>query len=285
MKNVFVLGFLICSLSATAQKKVTFRVAFHPNKIYKLTTTSSSSSTMDFSGDEEIINSIKQSGTILPMKIESINTMSSVTKTGNRIADGTIPATITFGKTMTTYTTNGREQIQENPISGMLIEGSYDQQGKLRVDTLISDRVNDELRQMFKSFLEKFQQAIQFPEKPMQIGDSFEQQVPMELPIFGAGSVSMIITTNYKLKEITNGKAVFDILQKVSMNMNFGGGDQKLANTAASGEGSGESEFDLKEETITRYDSKLSIKMKMNIDSLVIAAEIDMKTNQIITVE
>ena len=69
------------------------------------------------------------------------------------------------------------------------------------------------MRNVLKTTLENVQQAIKFPEKPMKVGESFNSEIPMTIPMEGMNPISVKINMEYLLTEIKDGKAFFDIKQ------------------------------------------------------------------------
>ena len=280
MRNLLLLSLIIATLTSYGQDKVTFKTYFKPSRVYKTTMTTSSETEVDFTGNEEKIEKIKANGTKLPMIVAGSNEMTTTMTTGAMTADHSFPAKMTYGKIIASQIVNGKETKEEKSMSGLIIEGFYTQENKLRIDTMISDRMDENTKRIIKSTLENVQQQISFPEKPMQVGDSFEQKLPMQIPVAGLNPVKVVITTNYKLKEISSGKAKFDIVQTVTLDMEI-----EQTNVSASGEGIGISEFDIANNTTTSYESDLTMTMKMTADDLIISAKINSKSKQLVTVE
>ena len=280
MRNILLLSLIIVTLKSNGQDKVTFKTYYKPNKVYKTTTITSSESEVDFSGNQEIIDKIEANGTKLPMIVTGSNEMTITMTTGPLLADHSFSAKMAYGKVMASNVLNGKETNEEKAMSGLIIEGYYTQENKLRIDTMISNRMDENTKRILKSTLESVQQQIRFPDTPMQVGDNFDQKLPLQIPVAGLNPVKVVITLNYKLKEISNGKAKFDIVQAVTLDMN-----NEQANVTALGEGTGISEFDIANNTITRYESDLTMTMRMTVNDLVIIAKIISKSKQLVTVE
>lgn len=242
--------------------------------------TTSSETEVDFMGNEEKIEKIRTNGTKLPMIVAGSNEMTTTMTTGAMTADKSFPAKMTYEKVIANQIVNDKETKEEKSMSGLIIEGFYTQENKLRIDTMISDRIDENTKRIIKSTLENVQQQIKFPENPMEVGDSFDQKLPMQIPVAGLNPVKVVITTNYKLKDISNGKAMFDIIQTVTLDI-----ENEQTNVSASGEGVGISEFDIVNNIISRYESDLTMTLKMTADDLVISAKINSKSKQLVTVD
>jgi len=280
MRYLLLLSLAIVTLTSCGQDKVTFKSYFRPNKEYKTTMTTSSETEVDFSGNQEKIEKIKANGTKLPMIVASSSEMTTTMTTGATTSDKSFPARMIYGKVTASKIVNGKETKEEKAMSGLIIEGFYTSENKLRIDTMISDKMDENTKRIIKSTLENVQQQIKFPDKPMQVGDSFDQILPMQIPVAGLNPVKVVITTNYKLKDISSGTARFDIVQTVTLDI-----ENEQANVSATGEGIGISEFDIINNITTRYESDLTMIMKMTAEDLIISAKINSKSKQTVTVD
>lgn len=275
MKRILLLVLLMSSVTVWAQKKeVTFQVRFTPNTAYANTVMTSSKTVLNFEGPAEQLAEIKKE-MALPVIIENRNDIVTTISTGALQEDRSIPATIVYGKATSTQTNNGKKTVVENPVSGLVAKGRYSGDSKFVIDTLISDKLTADLENTIRYMLENVQNQITFPAEPMKVGDSFEQKVPMNMPVAGGNPISMLITTTYKLKNIKGNLALFDIAQKVQLDM-----VAEQTNIAASGSGTGISEFDIKNSFITKYESDLSMNLTAAINELTIVTTVNTQSKQ-----
>jgi hypothetical protein len=259
-KLTFVLLILI-SITSCAQESVTFKTEFKPNKIYKTQLKTTSHTEIEFIADKEIIDRIKSQGIELPMITESEMNMSTDIITEKLDENGEFPATMEYGKMISTTTISGKTTTEEKPYSGMKILGKYNIENKFKVDTIIGDKVSQQMRNILKTTLESVQQAIKFPEKPMKAGDTFDSEIPMTIPMEGMNPISVKINMEYLLTKIKGNKAFFDIKQTVGLDIS-----QEQLNIIASGTGTGTSEFDIKEKYLTKYKSELPMDMTIKVN-------------------
>ncbi len=259
-KLTFVLLILI-SITSCAQESVTFKTKFKPNKIYKTQLKTTSHTEIEFIADQEIMDRIKSQGIELPMITESETNMATDITTQNLDENGEFPATMEYGKMISTTTISGKTTTEEKPYSGMKILGKYDIENKFKVDTIIGDKVSQQMKNVLKTTLESVQQAIKFPEKLMKVGETFNSEIPMTIPMEGMNPISVKINMEYLLIEIKNGKAFFDIKQTVGLDMS-----QEQLNVIASGTGTGTSEFDIEENYLTKYKSELPMDMTIKVN-------------------
>ena len=261
IKNLTFILLILISITSCAQESVIFKTKFKPSKKYKTQVKTTSHTEIEFIADQEIIDRIKSQGIELPMITESETNMATDINTQNLDENGEFSATMEYGKMITTKTISGKTTTEEKPYSGMKILGKYDIENKFKIDTIIGDKVSQQMRNVLKTTLESVQQAIEFPEKPMKVGESFNSEIPMTIPMEGMNPISVKINMEYLLTEIKNGKAFFDIKQTVGLDIS-----QEQLNVVASGTGTGISEFDIKENYLTKYKSKLPMDMTIKVN-------------------
>lgn len=279
MRRLVLLSLISVTLTSCGQDKVTFKTYFKPDKAYRTTMTSSSETEVDFSGDQARIEKIKANGTKLPIVVIGSSKSVTTTTTGPMTVDKVFPARMIFEKVTSSQTQNDKTK-EDTSMTGLIIEGFYENGTKLRIDTMISDTMNEATKSVIKSTLENVQQQISFPENPMKVGDTFDQKLPMQIPIGGQSPVKLVIVTNYKLTSIKNNIATFAIKQIVTLDIST-----EQNNVSATGTGTGISEFDIANSTITRNETDLAMTMSLTENDLVTTAKIKSKSKQIVTVD
>lgn len=235
---------------------------------------------MNFTGSEEKIDNIKASGIDLPIIVEGSTSMKTTIQTFDLLPDSTFKAKMVYRNIRSSQIQNGERTEKDSPISGLIIEGTYNSQNKFKIDTLISEKVDDNTRNTLTYTLENVQDKITFPDYPMKVGDSFEQELPMNIPVADIGNVGIIIKIKYILKSIGGDLATFDIDQTIELNM-----DVEQANVSATGSGTGISQFNISKNFITKYESDLIIELTMNVEDLKVNAEINAISTQNVTIK
>ena len=279
MRNILLLSLIIATLTSCRQDKLTFKIYFKPDKIYKTTMTTSSETEVDFTGNRERIEKIKANGTKLPIVVIGASESVTITTTGPMTAENIFPAKMVFEKVTSSQKQNDKLK-EHTSMTGLIIEGFYENGTKLRIDTMISDTMDESTKSIIKSTLENVQQQISFPESPMKIGDTFDQKLPLQIPIGGQSPVKIVLVTNYKLTSIKGNKATFDIKQTVTLDIST-----EQNNVTANGTGTGVSDFDISNSTITRNETDLTMTMSMTENDLVTTAKIKSKSKQLVTVD
>ena len=160
------------------------------------------------------------------------------------------------------------------------MKGFYNSENKFKVDTLISNKIDANLKNTLKMSIENAQDKISFPDKPMKIGDDFDQKMPMNIPIAGLNPIKVIINTNYKLTKIKNNIAYFDLKRTIKLEV-----ENKQFEVEASGGGKGISEFDIENMYLTKEESDLEILLTINVKDMIVKTDIKSTTSQNVKIE
>ncbi|HEX8377920.1 MAG TPA: hypothetical protein VF602_08875 [Pedobacter sp.] len=197
--------------------------------------------------------------------------MTLSTKTG-AVADKRIPMTMTYDKVGIKMTMNGNEMKQPDNLVGMKIKAFVTEEGKVSIDTIEGNSdtaMKDALRKMVSQIF----QSVEFPNKAMKIGDTFKQEVPMDMPVSGQ-NLKMLINVTYTLKEVKGSQAFFDYTQSISMNLKL-----EKGNTTATGSGNGKMTYDMPANYITDTTGDMIMNMAMQMGEMGMKMDMKMKTS------
>jgi len=273
----FALAILI-TINAFGQKEVLFKGVFLPERTYVMKTSTTGAMDVDFKGDDQIVSQLKAGGMTLPIKVTTNQKMNITTKTGAK-TNNEIPLVIVYDEMTTTQVVAGKENTKPNPFENLKVDARIKADGKLVVDS-IHGNAPPELKQTMILTMESLQNQVKFPTKPMKPGDQFDQEVPLSIPLAGNQPIRLLVKTKYKLKSIKDGKANFDLDQELVLDFNI-----EQTNATASGKGTGQMTYDIKDSYMIAYSSDLDMSFGMTKDKLVIEAKGKTKTEQVITIE
>lgn len=107
----------------------------------------------------------------------------------------------------------------------------------------------------------------------MKIGDTFKQEVPMDMPVSGQ-NLKMLINVTYTLKEVKGSQAFFDYTQSISMNLKL-----EKGNTTATGSGNGKMTYDMPANYITDTTGDMIMNMAMQMGEMGMKMDMKMKTS------
>lgn len=272
-RNLFFVIFLIFSVFFKAQNSVEFKTQFLPNKKYEIENLTNSKSYMNFEGDEKFIEAVKKQGVNLPMISETSIIAISETETGIE-KNNKIPFITKYKTVNKIQSLNGSKTNTPDILEGSIIYGFYEDKKITKIDSIQSEKLSPEIKTMLKNVVENTTQNINYPNKPLKIGDTFEQNVPMEFPLANFGKISFMINTKYLLKEIKNEIARFDTTINFILNSEIP--ELKLV---SNGSGTGHVDYDIKNKFTTNNSSKYVLEMNAQKDSfkIIVKAEAESK--------
>ena len=157
----------------------------------------------------------------------------------------------------------------------MQIIGKYNSENKFKIDSITGEGVTDQIRTVMSSTLENIQQQIVFPEEEIKIGDTFENEIPMTIPMQGMNPMEIIVKTKYFLKEIESDIAFFDTEQSITLDT-----VQEQMNMTASGSGKGTCQFNIKDGYLIQYETDLPMDLSMTMNEMM-SMKMKMKTKTV----
>jgi hypothetical protein len=278
MKKYLFVSFLILSASfAMAQDGIMFKIKFLPSHTYLIATNVSAVVTTDLSANKDLAEKLASKGITQPLVASAQFDNKTTATTGALSADNSFPITMVKGAMPNiTVAINGK-QIPIPTPKGVEIKfyGHVDADGKLNLDSVGGKKLDDSTAAPIKKMMNSMMGAINFPEHPIKVGESFTQTVPFNLPMANKG-MAMSIKVTYKLTSISGDNAYFDIAQVLDMQL-----DLKGVNVSLTGNGSGKMVYDTKNNypTSSNGDIKMFITVKSDKINAVATAKISTNTN------
>lgn len=242
MKKYIILFLISISSSTYSQKTFSFESKIHPEKTYSLQ--------MNISLISETTINNKTT------KSQSISKVTRETTTKKANKNGLFPATMKFGDVI--ISGDGKEVL--NPMSKTIINGLLSENNKFTIDTIINSKLDQHIKIALKSAFKDLKPDIDFPKKPLKIGDSFVNKIPMTIPVNGE-QVKVLITKTYTLKSVINNTAEFTVSEKISLNM-------ESLNISASGEGNGVVEFKISENQMVKDIAHFTINITIKKENI-----------------
>ncbi len=276
--------FLLCGMltgimfSAEAQKAIIFKVKYIPNRTYSSATKSIANMAMNFEGTPEQLEKLKAQGIKTPVVMDINNTADYTFKTGEADISGSFPVVITYNNLQTTMTVAGKTlNTPQNTFVNNSIYGHINNLGKIQVDSVEGKLSRDTaINKLLTTMINAVQSQIKFPEKPLKPGDTFVQDVPMNMPVSGM-SLSFTIKTTYTYTGMANGLALFTFIQAANYNLSTTANAN--FNASGSGNGSGQLKFSVKENLIKEMNTLTNIKYKLDVKGMIIIADSKIETN------
>lgn len=281
-KIVFAILIGLTYVSSFGQETFQFEIKVEPNTTYTMKMVTNTDGLVDFEvEDEAILEQMKASGVETPMKMQQESNITLVSKTGNAKGDGSIAAQLNYEKMSSKTIVNGEEMKMPNPTDGMQIIGKYNDGKIFEIDSIIGDNVTEQMRFTLTQTMETIQKQIEFPEKALKVGDTFDNEIPMSIPMQGMQPINIIINSTYLLTDVSNGKAFFDVDQAITLDT-----EQDQMKMSASGSGKGTCKYSIEDHYLVQYTSDLPINMTMEMNAMMtIKMQMNTKTSMAVTIE
>jgi hypothetical protein len=264
MKKIALIFAIGCAaLTVKAQEPVIFKLKFLPDHEYK--------ANMKMAMDMQMtgvpappVKSKKattKSAKAKPMLMKMDMTTKLDITTGAVIPNNSFPVTMRYKDMTIKSIVNGKETpMPKNPIIGQVVYGQSEIDGKFQIDSVAGAGANEQMKTAMKTMVNSLQGNVQFPEKPLNIGESFTQEVPINMPVAGM-NLDMKAKSTYKLIAITANLAYFDM----DMTMNFGMDSEKNGGMKMTGNGGGKGKliYNIEENYFTTMTSTMSLDYNM----------------------
>jgi len=255
MKKIFLLSLLFFVIKAEAQQSVVFKMKYLPNRTYDAATTLSMNANITLSGDTNIIAKLKSKGVIQPITLNMETSINGSTKTGPADANNNIPITINYKIGQISISFNGKKiDVPQKINSDRTIYGHVNAAGTLKSDSISGAKIKDTSSKTASQLINSIQNKIKFPDHPLKVGDTFTQDLPMNIPI-GSNDTEADVKVIYKLVKIDGGNAYFDMDQTMNMQLTF-----KQSPITLTGSGTGKLIYDIRDSFPTDYSSNLNFK-------------------------
>jgi hypothetical protein len=261
-KSFFVAAILLSATAVKAQKSVPFKLKFLPNHTYTVT-----GNTGIVSHVSSADNRDKTSKT--PKKRSMDNNaaffMTYVIKTGAPVAGGGFPYLFTVTDFSSKNEVNGvaDKATGKNPVIGAKSAGNCTADGKMLIQSLSFPNADQKTSRALLNMTVKFSDEIEFPKKPMQVGEKFTQVKPFN---FGNGTKDIGVKTTvvYTLKSIKGNLAYFDTKETIVSDAK----SKKMLNNGkvtTTGNGRGTMVYDIANGFAIAKDDNFDTKLNMSM--------------------
>lgn len=247
--------------SCRSQETIDFKVGYLPNFNYTLFQKNISENNIKYNGSEDFLQRLENNEIENPTITKDTSLLKSISKTG-RLDGNNFPIDIELLES-------------NNPIlnPGTKFYGkSID--GVTKIDSIYSTTMTEEKKRTLLPAMESMMNQIKYPNKKMKVGESFEQNNPMTMPI---GDVTIVIEINsiYTLNRISNGIGYFNLDQVYKIKSATKDYEMKLDGT-----GKGQVEYDIKKQFFTKYYSEMEMNLTTNLEEFGIELQTKTITEQ-----
>ncbi|MDH2205485.1 MULTISPECIES: hypothetical protein [Empedobacter] len=257
MKKIVFFVLIIISTFCKSQEQIDFNIKYLPNYNYTLSLNQTSENSVKYIGSEDILLALKNKGIENPTLSKDTIILKSISKTGN-LKNNEFPINIELLESNNSVLTKGTK-----------FSGKYINQ-KIKIDSIFSSIMTKNQKEALMKMMESVFNQVEFPNKKVKVGESFNQETTMSIPIENV-NLEMNINSLYTLKNIENGIGYFNLNQEYSIKSKIEGYDAKIT-----GSGVGKIHYDIENKFYKKYF--LEMNMSLNIDIKPIIIEINSKS-------
>lgn len=278
MSKLLTILFLFTLTISFSQEKFVFKNEFKENKTYITTSVNDMEGTIEIMGSEENMEYLRNAGMGGEMKmVQQTEAVMSMT-TGSKNNDGDIPLEMVYEKMNSNGTMNGNAlPVTPNPFSDLKIVGKYNSEGKMVVDSIYGGAANEQLKNALMGTFEQLQSKIMFPEHELAVGDTFENEVPISIPMGNMKPMEILVKSKHTLARINGELAIFDVFSNIKLK-----NDDNSIQMSAEGEGPGKITFNIKDNYLVKYEAEVPMKLTINLD-MGMQMKMLMNTNSTVT--
>jgi len=258
MKRPGAIFILIFAFANTfAQQATVFKMKYLPGLIYTSTQTINSLTQIDFTGDKAELDKLPV--TRLPIVLQNKNNLKYTVKTGTPNFQKNFSGIVQYLYASNKQLINGNETADVDTLKGKVFLGLF-LNGVFYLDSTKKLQIPDSLKKFVAATINSIK--IIFPDKALKPGDSFIQDVPITMPVPGK-TVTLNTHIIYKLTDIKNGAAFFDVTQTADFKTHTDQGDMEI-----SGNGEGHIFYDMQYGFFRVYQNTLNLKFTLKTDKL-----------------
>lgn len=270
-----IIPFMIIFIARTgfAQTSALFSPKYTPGQEYQLTQLTKSNVTMDMKADEATMKKIADSGTKLPLVIGSSTNVGTTTTTGTASGpSGSFPIQTTFTSVTLEQSLNGKDMATPgSALIGKQMTGNCTADGKAKFDSIPGTSTEAVTLNSAVKMINGVLQQIKFPDKPLKVGDTFLQEIPMAMPMAGI-NMEFTIKSTYKLTAINGNEATFSLDQSANMTFEKKEGAMAMLGTGT-GTGDGTLKYNIAKNFITDMTNNLNLKFIIKINELAMTGD------------
>lgn len=245
------------AVNANAQQDVKLEFKYLPQHHYLSKISMNVAGDVNVQEQSAVADSMKAKGIPPNMKI-ALAASGNIDITTGAESNGLVPVTMRLDNVTAQPSFNGQNipLPMATMLNGKAVYGKANADGKLQLDSVSGKQLPDSALNHINQMMSMAMSRMQFPKKVFKPGDTFTQDVPLNMPMKGMPPVNATSKVTYHLDRIANGKAYFNLTQTTSFVS-----DKDKMHTTMTGNGTGTMIYEVKE----HYPSEFNSNMKINV--------------------
>jgi hypothetical protein len=270
IKNIITITFLLFPSTLRSEDGVLFTMIQKENKIYRASQTLTSETKAHYQSDSVTLSKLKEKGANLP-KLEKKHQLIVLTSTtGKKDVDGRIPFSAKLDSIQLTHIIDDQAEYTNNSSSPDTTIGitGYCDKDSTTIDKVHGRNIDRSMMEKFILVLCQLMNPIKFPAKPIRVGESFSQSLPINMPVQGVTDAKIVILATYTLKSVNSKSAYFDIIQNYTVTSGW-----DSIKISIVGNGHGQMTYDRAESKATSTTIQSTAETKLDLGAFVVIFE------------
>lgn len=253
MKKLLLLPVLFLVFKLQAQPGTVFKINYLPNKAYSAVVTIKLNGNLNFSGDEQTMQKLKDHGISGPVTVIYTIKMTGDDRTGTPDANAVFPLVMAWQTSDISENINGNERSLPQLKKTFTIYNHIMPDGKIIADSVVGEKIEDKSKAALSRMDNAFQNQVKFPNKPLKVSDTFTRDLSIQI-LLGANNIPATAKTTYTLTSIAGGYAYFDMAQNI-----YAASPDERGAAKVTGTGTGKVVYSMNDGLITDFDDHLNL--------------------------
>lgn len=270
MKRLYVVILLVVAsfflLFPTKEKGIIFKNILEPNTTYMLSMNNHSVSKVSFLATPDILKKLKERGVQNPMTVKSHLKLLEQLKTGGMKKDSTFTVKMKVDSASNDEVINGitKNGNMNSMFEGMRMTGYYTPKNTIDSIRIYDDSLPTDIKKGVSAFVTRMMDKIKYPHKPLGIGDSFKEVLPMQMNLPNGTRMKLKTIMKFTLMRVEANKAYFQTKSEVELDQDYPNISVEL-----SGGGKGELIHDLKKNYMIEKKSRMTMSIRVDMGRIV----------------
>lgn len=270
MKRLYVVILLVVAsfflLFPTKEKGIIFKNILEPNTTYMLSMNNHSVSKVSFLATPDILKKLKERGVQNPMTVKSHLKLLEQLKTGGMKKDSTFTVKMKVDSASNDEVINGitKNGNMNSMFEGMRMTGYYTRKNTIDSIRIYDDSLPTDIKKGVSAFVTRMMDKIKYPHKPLGIGDSFKEVLPMQMNLPNGTRMKLKTIMKFTLMRVEANKAYFQTKSEVELDQDYPNISVEL-----SGGGKGELIHDLKKNYMIEKKSRMTMSIRVDMGRIV----------------
>jgi hypothetical protein len=270
MKQLFLIILIVITVKASAQDGQLYQSKYLPGRTYKASNHIEIKANATISGDQQVIDQLKAKDITTPLNADLVSDIQGTVITDSSISDKYFNCFVGYRIPNISISVNDRQipppaGLVNGPNEDMGLTGKMYKNGReFKIDSTRAFGKDTSKLKIGEYFFNPAFKILNFPVTYIKIGDSFIQNMDINVPMDNSGDVKIQVPVTYKLISVIDGKASFDATGTVDIKFNTG---KNVIDV--NGTGTGHMIYDINEYFPLAKDMKFDLKLKLTFGDVV----------------